>query len=580
MKRINYFKKNSNYNAVSSVSKVKENPDESIKVGPVSYRGPNLKLVAKIGIGIVAFGGLCWGGFKLFKFLKKPKNDIEVATSKSKNTVNEHHEASKDKMAEDDNHTDNDIRKAQALSEIRVNERKQMVELRQTINPGAATPTKTEQSLKGWIDCFHANFPMPDYSSIPILASVLDGCPNDYKDAVMMSLLSAFGALSFSKVRALHLDGKLHSPSIQVIVEGEQGSGKGTILSFYQTLFNRVIDADMKKLARTDTSGAIIQTAGINISQAKFHEVMANNQGVHIYAIETEVATVKNVFKKSNGLSFDFLRKAFYNEPIYLNNMSKSATHGTFPVNFNYTFTGTPKAIDSLINADEVDGGTASRICFAVIPEMGRMAPFFEYPSGSELDNMQDQIDSWRHKYCFQTVDGKDVACPKYEVDVDYVCEALQDWLDEQYDRSVQDGVEERNKLRMRMANIAHHCAIVLHMLAGEPKPKDIRLRRTVKELAIYIANYCMERYLSKFTNYGLKAQVNEASADNTTPATSAPEHRPLTQEEIDEWYYLRGTLDENGKVIGYGTIGKKLGVDKFSVYNSFNKYEKKMGLQ
>ena len=131
-----------------------------------------------------------------------------------------------------------------------------------------------------------------------------------------------------------------------------------------------------------------------------------------------------------------------------------------------------------------------------------------------------------------------------------------------------------------RMANIAHHCAIVLHMLAGEPKPKDIRLRRTVKELAIYIANYCMERYLSKFTNYGLKAQVNEASADNTTPATSAPEHRPLTQEEIDEWYYLRGTLDENGKVIGYGTIGKKLGVDKFSVYNSFNKYEKKMGLK
>lgn len=505
---------------------------------------------------------------------------INLEDAKSKNTINEHHEASKDTMAVDDNRTDNEIRKAQVISEIRVNERKQMMELKQTVNPVAVPSTKSEQSLKGWIDCFHSKFPMPDYSSIPILASVLDGCPDDYKDAVMMSLLPAFGALGFSKVRALYLDGKQHSPSIQVIVEGEQGSGKGTILSFYQTLFERVIDADKEKLTRKDTSDAIIQTAGINISQAKFHEVMANNQGVHIHAIETETATVKNVFKKSNGLSFDFLRKAFYNEPIYLNNMSKSATHGTFPVNFNYTFTGTPKAIDSLINADEVDGGTASRICFAVIPEMGRMAPYFEYPSGSDLDNIQDRIDSWRQKYCFQTVDGKDVACPKYEVNVDYVCEALQDWLDEQYNRFVQEGVEERNKLRMRIGTIPFHCAIVLHMLAGEPQPNDRKLRKTVKELTIYIANYCMERYLTKFTDYGLQVQANEATTDNSDSTAAAPVRRKLTQEEIDEWYYLRGTLDENGKIIGYGTIGKKLGVDKYSVKNSFDRYEKKMGLK
>ena len=581
MKRIRINTRNSSMsNNVSSISKVNGNPNESIKVGPVSYKGPNLKPVAKVGIGLGILGGLCLLGYKLYNFWKKPKNDIEVATSKSKNTVNEHHEASKDKMAEDDNHTDNDIRKAQALSEIRVNERKQMVELRQTVNPGAATPTKTELSLKGWIDCFHANFPMPDYSSIPILASVLDGCPNDYKDAVMMSLLSAFGALSFSKVRALHLDGKLHSPSIQVIVEGEQGSGKGCILHLYECIFKRVIDADMKKLSRKDTSDTIIQTAGINISQAKFHEVMANNQGVHIYAIESEVATVENVFKKSNGLSFDFLRKAFHNEPIYLNNKAKGTVHGTFPVLLNYTFTGTPKAIGSLINAKEVEGGTASRICFAVIPEVGRITPFVDFPCGSELDDMQDQIEAWRQKYCFQTVDGKDVACQEHEINLDYICDALQDWQIEQYHLFEQTGVKERNTVRMRMATIAFHCAMVLHMLAGEPQPNDRKLRKTIKELTNYIANYCMERYLSKFTDFGLQVQANETTADSTTSTTFAPVRRRLTQEEIEEWYYLRGTLDENGKVIGYGTIGRKLGVDKYSVKNSFDRYEKKMGLK
>ena len=581
MKRIRINMRNSSMsNNVSSISKVNGNPNESIKVGPVSYKGPNLKPVAKVGIGIGILGGLCLLGYKLYNFWKKPKNDIEVAASKSKNTVNEHHEASKDKMAEDDNHTDNDIRKAQALSEIRVNERKQMVELRQTVNPGAATPTKTEQSLKGWIDSFRAKYPMPDYSSIPFLASVLDGCPDGYKDAMMMSLLSACAALCFPKVRSWYLDNKLHSPSIQVIVEGEQGSGKGCILHLYECIFKRVIDADMKKLSRKDTSDTIIQTAGINISQAKFHEVMANNQGVHIYAIESEITTVENVFKKSNGLSFDFLRKAFHNEPIYLNNKAKGTVHGTFPVLLNYTFTGTPKAIGSLINAKEVEGGTASRICFAVIPEVGRITPFVDFPCGSELDDMQDQIEAWRKQYCFQTVDGKDVASQEHEINLDYICDALQDWQIEQYHLFEQTGVKERNTVRMRMATIAFHCAIVLHMLAGNPQPNDRKLRKTVMDLTIYIANYCMERYLSKFTDFGLQVQVNEATTDNTDSTAATPVRRRLTQEEIEEWYYLRGTLDENGKVIGYGTIGQKLGVDKYSVKNSFDRYEKKMGLK
>ena len=274
------------------------------------------------------------------------------------------------------------------------------------------------------------------------------------------------------------------------------------------------------------------------------------------------------------------MRKAFDNEPIYLNNKAKDAVHGLFPVFFNYTFTGTPEAISSLINAKEVKGGTASRICFAVIPEVELLTPIVDFPCGSELDDMHDQIDSWRQQYCFQTVNGKDVACQEHEIDIDYISDALQDWLIEQYRLFAQNGVKERNEVRKRMATIAFHCAIVLHMLAGEPQPNDRKLRKTVKELTIYIANYCMERYLSKFTDFGLQVQANETSTDNTTPTTSAPKHRQLTQEEIDEWYCVRGSLDENGKEIGLGTIARKLGVDKYSVYNSFNRYERKMGLK
>lgn len=578
-KRIN-FKKTSNYNAVRSVSKANENPNESIKVGPVSYKGPNLKPVAKIGIGIVAFGGLCWGGFKLFKFLKKPKNDINVANAKSGNTINEHHEASKDNMAEDNNRTDNDIRKAQAFSEIRLNERKQMMELRQ-ITPVALQPAQKEQSLKGWIDSFRAKHPMPDYSSIPFLASVLDGCPDQYKDAMMLSFLTECGALCFSKVRAEYLDGQMHSPSLQTIVEGVHGSGKGKFLQMHKTFFERIIKIDAARMPYQKSGLYIIQTAGINITQSMFYNVVAHNQDVHIYAIETETSIVERVFKKPNGLGPDYLRLAFHNEPIYQNNnKGKGVVCGSFKVFFNYTFTGTPNSISSLIDEKEVEGGTASRICFTLIPESGRKIPSVKFPEGDELEEMKDQIDAWREQYCFKPDYEGDQACPETVINLDYICEALQEWLDEQFDMGMEEGNDVRKGDRARMATIAFHAAIVLHMLAGNPQSSDRKLRKTVKELTIYIANYCMERYLSKFTDFGLQVQVNETSANNATPATSVPEHRRLTQEEIDEWFDLHHTFDADGKEISYNYIGEKLGVDKFSVYNSFNRYKKKMGLK
>lgn len=509
------------------------------------------------------------------------KDAINLANAKSGNAINEHHEASKDNMVEDDNSTDNDIRLEQAKSEIRINELRLKAEMRQAVRKSVQIVSdKKKVSLKEWISLFRARHPMPDYSSIHFLASVLDGCPSGYEDAVMMSLLSACGALCFSKVRAQYLDGKYHSPSIQVIVEGEHGSGKGKILHLYERVFSRVIDADKEKLGLKDASNQIIQTAGINISQAKFYEIMANNQEVHNYAFESESTTFMDTFKKSNGLSFDYLRKAFHNEMIYQNNMAKGTARGSFRVFFNYTTTGTPETIDQLINAKEVEGGTASRICFAVIPELGCIPPFMNYPNGSELEDMQDRIDAWSQKYCFQTVNGKDTACQEHEIDLAYVCSALSDWLGDQYILYLNDGIKNRNNERMRVATIAFHCAIVLHMLAGEPSSTDRKLRKTVRDLTIYIANYCMERYLTKFSDYVPQIQFNEARAEETSArANTTPERRRLTQEEIDEWYFRRGTLDDEGNEIGYGYIAKQLHVDKQSVINEFRSYEKKQGL-
>lgn len=332
------------------------NRNMKVKVGPVStsYDGANPKKdMTNFLIPVGVFIGLLGGGYVIYRLHnanKKHDHKTEELNTKSENKIRESQAYSKGKMDEYVNKTDNDIRLEQALSEIRIKERQQMMQF----SKATAAPCSPKQgmTLASWIKGFHSKYPLPDYSAIQFLASILDRCPAGYEDAVLLSLLTECGALCFSKVRALYLDGKEHSPSLQTIVEGKQGSGKGKLLEFHKCLFSRLIESDMRKLNLEDGSDVIIQTAGINISQSKFHEVMANNQGVHIYAIETEINTVEETFKKSNGLSLDYLRKAFYNEPIYLNNKAKGTVHGSFPVFFNYTFTGTPKAIDSLINSN------------------------------------------------------------------------------------------------------------------------------------------------------------------------------------------------------------------------------------
>ena len=553
------------------------NRNMKVKVGPVStsYEGDNPKkdmtnFLIPVGVFIGVLGG-SYIAYRLFNANKKHDHKTEELNTKSENKIRESQAYSKGKMDEYVNKTDNDIRLEQALSEIRIKERQQMVQFSKATT--APCSPKQGMTLASWIKGFHNKYPLPDYSAIQFLAFILGRCPAGYEDAVLLSLLTECGALCFSKVRALYLDGKEHSPSLQTIVEGRQGSGKGKLLELHKCLFGRLIKSDMMKLNLENDSDVIIQTAGINISQSKFHEIMANNQGVHIYAIETEINTVEETFKKHNGLSLDYLRKAFYNEPIYLNNKAKGTVHGSFPVFFNYTFTGTPKAIDSLINAKEVENGTASRICFSAIPEVERFAPSMEFPSGSELQSMQDQIDEWREKYCYWTIDKKDIACAERIIIIDYVCDALHEWLAEQYDLYLTEGINERNDNRPRIATIAFHCAIVLHMLAGEPKPSDRKLRKTVKELTIYIANYCMERYLYKFSNAPLpqlQADIEMSNAANNRP------RRRLTDDEMLEWFPKRGTFDEEGREIGLGYISRELNVHKDSVRNAYTRYKKK----
>ena len=505
----------------------------------------------------------------------------------TKNDVKKMRVNSKLKISEDNNHTnnvidiannecDNKIRYKRVETDEKIRLHKELWKWqREHSIKGSITDeqSQNESSINCWIKNFHSIFKMPGYVNIPLLKQVLDGCPEGFKEAMLFHLLTMTGALCFSRVRAKY-NGDLHAPNLMTVVEGKQGSGKSRFDLIYKKLFSRIIEQDRIK-TRKDIPGNIKQTVGINITNSKFIDMLAENGKVHLYVIETELSRLLEV-SRSGRIGFIEFRKAFDNEDIEQFNKSKKSTQGRYPVYLNCTLTGTPTAVSNAFNSKEVNEGSARRFCFTVIPEPGAHSEKIQFPEGEELEIIRDKIDEWRSKYCFHHDPVKgDIPCDEYVVDLDYVAEDLEDWIKAQYQIYLKDKVEKRNEIRFGIAAVAFHCAIVLHMLAGNPNANQRLARKNVKQLTLYIADYCMERYLTRFVpDYRMdSANITD---DQQNSKCSEQKKRHLTLEEILQWYPKRGMIGDDGKPIGYGTIAKHLGLqDKNIVRNAFKRYEK-----
>ena len=520
-----------------------------------------------IGLAATSITGLI--GLIIFARKTKCKANGNIRTYKAKRDEDKEYDDNHTKNIKEinNNQTDNSRRDRHDQTDEALRKYQGFLELNQQYGIGGQKVMETikpQPKLSDWINHFHTQHQMPDYKGIPLLGEILKGCPDGYEDAMMLHLITSLGSLCFSKVRAKYGE-FIHTPSLLTVIEGKQGSGKGKFILMYKVLFQRIIEQDRAKTA-SENSNQIIQTTGINISASKFMDMLAANKGVHLYAIEPEITQLQESSSKKRCLSLVDFRKAFDNDEADQNNKSRNATKGRYPIYLNCTFSGTPNAISKIFNEKEVEGGTARRFCFAVIPEIGVESLDLHLPKGDRLEAIWEQIDKWRNTYCFchNPTEG-DIPCPEHEIDLNYVADALEDWCKYQYKLYKVDKINQRNELRYSMTTIAFRCAIVLHMLLGEPRSNKIKERKTVKQFAVYIADYCMERYLTKFVSGYYTVSENKTNAEQI-----AQKKRKPTLEEIEYWYPLRNP--ENN--IGYGTIAKLLGTDKNTLRNAFKRYE------
>ena len=444
---------------------------------------------------------------------------------------------------------------------------------------------------KMWSEKFLDEFgPMPELP--PILQFVVERSPAGYEVAMVGTLLCAFAALCFSKVRSKYLDGKVHAPNLQVLVEGNWGTGKEKFMTALNTLFKRLFERDKQKFLSSSNEGKIIQCAGISATESKFIDIMAKNGEVHVLMVSSEVLAAVNNMRKQNGLTAEYYRKAFDNGEVYRGNRSKDA-QGLFKVFMNYILTGTPGDTERFISK-ELEGGTASRICWLAIPDNGRYLEALVFEDGEELEKYRNQIEEWNQFYCYNHDEssGWDIPAEEHFIDLGYVNDAIKTWIeDDQWHKANENPSDPRVGARGRMGAIAFHLAMVIHMLFGCPGAEMAQTRRKVVDLTIYLANYCMERFLHKFGDIQkVQRELNNQAerVENTTTIDKEPQQ---SSSQSDEKNYCGGLSKSTVKKmfemyipgkVGYGTVAKYFGLSgetgQQKVKRAIKKYKQDLG--
>ena len=452
-------------------------------------------------------------------------------------------------------------------------------------NPENDDNEDEEQDRTTWLEKFKSRFTMPTLP--PFLTQIMSGVPMGYEEPMLFHLLTMLGAMCFSKVRAKYSDGNTHAANLQVIVEGNWGAGKAKFEQMFKVLFERIIDSSRNKIDLLSdpsyTTPLIVQTTGIGTSMSKLVDILAGNQGCHMYIFNSEVRALYYDLKKGNGLNFDFLRKAFENGDVCRNNKARDSKNGIFPIYLNYTLTGTPADINTSFKK-ELEGGTLSRIAWTCIPEAGRYPGVLRLPEGKELDYVRDKIDEWAETYCYQRIPGEgDEAVGEVNVDLEYVCKALDDWNDRQYQLSEEEKNPARKDVRMRMAAIAFHCAIVIHMLYDNPAPTNWQKRQKVIDLTLFIADYCIERFLHKFgkaQNLQRRANKEAEYVEDDTPQaeqsrSSSAQSASQKITDIAELKRLHDQKDAGGQSLyGWDKLAEMSGMSASTVKRRVRQYE------
>lgn len=364
--------------------------------------------------------------------------------------------------------------------------------------------------------------PMP-----PVIRQFVDVAPADFKAAVALCQLPILGTLG-SKLRALYLDGKLHSPSFLVSLEAPQASGKSFMGELVEIELAQILEhdeAEREKEREYDEKVKELKLLNVKINKTNKDEILSSRpktlirivpptmsvtkmfmrlqaaKGLHLFSFAPEADTVTKSHKRGFSNLSDLLRIGFDNAMAGQDYASENSFSGNVRVFYNMLVSGTPKAMRRFF--PDVEDGLVSRVCFVTLPDQfGKAIPVWD----KMTDEQKRIVDIGLVRLNEISIEGDDVQ-PDHVMKLGWLNKSLQKWLVLQQQQAVKDNDRTRDVFCRRSAVVGFRAGILAWFLYNEKGTPTIR--RNVIRWAIWVANSMLNQHLLRFKITESNTNVN-----------------------------------------------------------------------
>lgn len=486
-----------------STQSSKDKEDGSISAGVGSkggwFRVPNWPIAKKL----IGWGAAAVALIMILYYLLKEDEKDNACTAEA----NQYKSQRESDGTLDTTKTDNDIRiiRANTESKIAIENNKHEhkiaeIQARQQKQPAQEISYEEVQRGVSWFENFYNSFRNPKHIPLALAEFLCDErVGNRLYMPRLLNLINMYGAFCFPRCRASY-NRQDQGPTIQLIVEGPQETGKSVLADDFEKFFKPLLSAD-----KHDTNH-ICQVLDTDLTNGEFKAFLSRTKGLHAFLLATEINDV-HMWLQTKKIDMGKFRDLY-----------DTHSDGNTP-SLSYTMTGTKDQVDRFLRTHMTDG-TTGRNSFVFLPKGKTLKKGLPYCNETAI--IHEYLEYHRNlrvRYACKVNDkGEEVPVDIFRIDLSYVEKRLNKWKKKQLKKAKKEQNPCRADHVNRVALNAFRASIVTHMMYLAPYPmldepkvaltEDEKL--AVENIAVFIANYLMERLVHRFgATYNQKAMVH-----------------------------------------------------------------------